>query len=169
MERMEMDVLMIRVNACLNSGRHTEARRLLEQVLEAEPAHGVAHGMMGWVLWALVNDHERALMHFRLGVRWASGHTVTWMHYLNLLAGDGLEQELHEVYHRALAVPGIDATEVRCIVARYLERTGRMRDAITVYRAALRSAGHASEAEIRTAMARLRRRVRRARWASLLS
>jgi len=125
MERLEIDMLMIRIHGMMNSGRHAEARRLLDQVLEAEPVHGVAHGMMGWIMWALVEDHGRALEHFRCAVRWAPHMQNSWMHYLNMLAGDGMEDELHGAFHRALAVPGIDRAEVRAIVARYLERTGR--------------------------------------------
>lgn len=168
MERMEMDVMMIRVNACMQSGRYAEARRLLEQVLEEEPAHGVAHGMLGWMCWSLVNDHARALVHFRNAVRWAPGHAATWMHYLHLLAGDGLEAELHEAYGRALGVAGIDRAEVHLLVAHYLERTGRDAEALTVYRHAWHAAaGQAVEGEARTAIARVRRRMHRARWARL--
>lgn len=169
MERMEMDVMMIRINACMQGGRYAEARRLLERVLEEEPAHGVAHGMLGWMCWSLVEDHERALMHFRNAVRWAPGHVTSWMHYLGLLAGDGLEEELHGAYHRALGVAGIDRTEVHLLVARYLDRTGRRAEALTVYRSALRSGAlGAAESEARSAIARIRARMRRAWLARVL-
>ncbi|MBL7965293.1 MAG: tetratricopeptide repeat protein [Flavobacteriales bacterium] len=165
MERLEMDVLMIRVHACMNSGRYAEARRLLEAVLTEEPAHGVAHGMMGWILWALVEDHERALEHFRCAVRWAPHFVNSWKHYLNLLAGDGHEQELHEACARALHVPGIDRAEVHAIVARYLERSGRPEQAMDAFRRARDQAvTDAARNEHRAAVRRLRARRRRAFW-----
>ncbi len=164
MERMELDVLMIRINGCMGGGRYAEARRLLEQVLEAEPSHGVAHGMMGWICWALLDDHERALVHFRCAVRWAPGHVNTWMHYLNLLAGDAREEELHATFQRALAVPGIDRAAVHALVAAYLERTGRRDQAVVQYRYALMAATTAGgEQEYRAQLRRLRRRMWRAR------
>ena len=166
MERLDMDVLMIRINGLMNSGRHAEARRLLETVLEAEPAHGVAHGMMGWIMWALVDDHERALTHFRCAVRWAPHYTPAWMHYLNLLAGDERGDELHEASHRALAVPGIDRAEVHAIVAEFLERAGHHALALDRRRAAWRAASNAeAEHRHRDHIRRLRARMRRARWA----
>lgn len=158
MERTEMDVLMIRLNAYMNSGRYAEARELLDRVLEEEPSCGVAHGMLGWILWALVNDHERALVHFRHAVRWAPREVNNWMHYLNLLAGDGLEDELHEAYGRALDVAGIDRAHVHALLARYLERSGRRERAGDLYRSAMNSALTATEERAyRAEMLRLRR------------
>jgi|GEM_PF-3525923 len=169
MERLEIEVLMIRVHGMMNSGRYAEARRLLERVIEAEPAHGVAHGMLGWIHWALLDDNNTALVHFRCAVRWSPTHGTTWMHYLNLLAGDGLEDELHEAYGRALHVAGIDRAEVHAIVARYLERYGRPDLALGRYREALRSAvTTAAENEHRASVRRVRARLRRRRWAALL-
>jgi hypothetical protein len=166
MDRLELDVLMIRISGLMNSGRHGEARRLLETVLEAEPTHGVAHGMMGWLMWALVEDHERALTHFRCAVRWAPHHQPGWMHYLSLLAGDGRMEELREASDRALQVPGIDRAEVHAIVAGALERAGHGALALVLWRAARNNAltveaEHRHRAHIR----RLRARMRRARWA----
>lgn len=169
MERLEMDVLMIRVNGMMNSGRYAEARLLLDRVIEAEPAHGGAHGMLGWIHWALLDDHGTAVVHFRCAVRWAPAHVPTWMHYLHLLAGDGMEEELHEAYGRALGVAGIDRAEVHAIVARYLERYGRPDLAMGRYREALRSAvTTAAENEHRASIRRVRSRLRRRRWALFL-
>ncbi len=166
MERLELDVLMIRIHGLMATGRYAEARRLLDAVLEAEPAHGVAHGMMGWICWALIDDHERALVHFRCAVRWAPGNANTWMHYMNLLAGDGLEEELHEAYRNALGVAGIDRAAVHELVAHYLERTGRSEMALTQFRYALRaSTTAAAENERRAHIRRLRRRDMWFRWA----
>ena len=166
MEHLELDVLMIRIHGLMATGRYAEARRLLESVLEAEPAHGVAHGMMGWICWALIDDHERALVHFRCAVRWAPGHANTWMHYLNLLAGDGLEEELHEAYLTALRVAGIDRAAVHTIVAQYMERSGRHEMALSQFRHALRaSTTAAAESDSRAHIRRLRTRLRRLRWA----
>jgi len=168
MERLEMDVMMIRVNACMNSGRYAEARRLLETVIEAERSHGIAHGMLGWICWALLDEHDRARTHFRCGVRWTPNHTNTWMHYLNLLAGDGLEQELHEVYLRALNVAGIERAAVFNIVARYLERTGRHSDALQLYINARNATCDASAyAEHAARIRRLRKRMRGERFSFL--
>ena len=165
MERLEMDVLMIRVNGCMNSGRYAEARRLLDRVIEVEPAHGIAHGMLGWICWALLDEHDRALVHFRCGVRWAPNYTSTWIHYMNLLAGDGHEEELRDVYLRALNVAGIDRCEVNCIVARYLERTGRVAEALNFYRNARNAtANSAAYAELTAHITRVRRRLRMERW-----
>ncbi|MDQ3100922.1 MAG: tetratricopeptide repeat protein [Bacteroidota bacterium] len=164
MERLEMDVLMIRVNGCMNSGRYAEARRLLDRVIEAEPAHGIAHGMLGWICWALLDEHDRALVHFRCGVRWAPNCTSTWIHYMNLLAVDGHEEELNDVFRRALTVPGIDRTDVNCIVARYLERTGRVTNALTYYRNARNTTNDAAYAELTANIRRIRRRLRMERW-----
>jgi Tfp pilus assembly protein PilF len=170
MERMEMDLLMIRIHGLMATGRYAEARRLLEQVLEAEPALGVAHGMMGWIMWVLVEDHGRALEHFRCAVRWAPHVHNAWMNYLNLLAGDGLEDELHAVFHRALAVSGIDRAEVRAIVARYLERTGRHAEALAMFRLARREATNAAaENDHGAQVRRLLTRLRRMRWNALFN
>ena len=165
MERLELDVLMIRVNGCMNSGRYAEARRLLDRVIEVEPTHGIAHGMLGWICWALLDEHDRALIHFRCGVRWAPNYTNTWIHYMNLLAGDGHEEELNDVFRRALNVPGIDRCEVNCIVARYLERTCRVADALNFYISARNAtANGAAYAELTANIKRVRRRLRMERW-----
>lgn len=168
MERLEMDVLMIRINGLMGAGRYAEARGLLERVLDAEPGHGVAHGMMGWICWALLDDHERAVVHFRCAVRWAPGHAASWLHYLRLLAGDGHGQELHEAYQRALQVPGIDRCAVLSVVAGHLERTGRPAEALRLYRSARSTAMTAAEEADQAAnIRRVSSRLRRARWAGL--
>lgn len=170
MERTELDVLMIRANACMSTGSFAEARCLLERVIEEEPAHGVAHAMLGWICWALLDDHERALNHFRYAVRWAPGRADTWIHYLHLLANIEAEAELHEASGRALAIPGIDRAAVHAIIAGYLERTGRDELALGRYRMALRSAVSAgAEAEHRASIRRVGRRSRRSRlnWLGL--
>lgn len=170
MERMEMDLLMIRLNACMNAGRYTEARTLLDEVLQAEPAHGVAHGMMGWILWTLVNDPERALTHLRLAVRWAPGEVNAHMNYLHLLASMGREDELREAYRVALGVAGIDRAQVHGLVARYLEHTGRRADAAACYRHAMRAATSAvGVIEFRAAMVRARGGTLRHRVANMLA
>ena len=169
MERMEMDMLMIRLHACMAAGRYVEARRLLEQVLSEEPAHGTAHGMMGWIMWALVNDHERALMHFRNAVRWAPGDVNTWMHYLNLLVASGLGDELHAAYGNALQVPGIDRAQVHAAVARFLERCGDRAEAAELYgRAATAALSSADERAFREARLRLRGGGLRQRLAQMI-
>ncbi|MBS1568065.1 MAG: hypothetical protein JST45_01360 [Bacteroidetes bacterium] len=169
MERMEIDVMMIRVHGMMNSGRYAEARRMLGHVLEVEPAHGVAHGMLGWVHWALLDDHAMALVHFRCAVRWAPGHVNSWMHYLNLLAGDGMGEELHEASGRALAVAGIDRAGVHAILARHLEHAGRLDLALASYREALFWAvSTAAETEHRANVRRVRVRLRRRRLSRLL-
>jgi hypothetical protein len=169
MERMDLDMLMIRLHACMAAGRYVESRRLLEQVLQEEPAHGVAHGMMGWIMWALVNDHERALMHFRNAVRWAPGDVNTWMHYLNLLVASGLGDELHAAYGNALQVPGIDRAQVHAAVARFLERSGRRAEAAELYgRAAAEALSTAEERTFREARLRLRGGGLRKRLANVM-
>lgn len=165
MERLEMDMLMIRIHALMGSGRYTEARRMLEEALEREPANGSAHGMMGWICWALLDEHDRALVHFRCAVRWAPALANTWMHYLNVLAGDGHTEELREAYGRALQVPGIDRAEVHAIVARFLERRGELHQALGRYREAARCAmNSAVEHALRSDARRVRARIRRSRW-----
>lgn len=166
MERMELDVMMIRINGLMSSGRYAEARRLLEEVIDAEPAHGIAHGMLGWICWALLEENERALVHFRCAVRWAPTYLNAWMHYLNLLASMGAGDELLDAAGRALAMNGIDRSEVHAIVARFLERAGRHEAALERHRMALSaSATAAAENEHRAHIRRLRARIRRARWA----
>jgi hypothetical protein len=169
MERMEIDVMMIWVHGLMNSGRYAEARRMLGHVLELEPAHGVAHGMLGWIHWALLDDHATALVHLRCAVRWAPGHVNSWMHYLHLLAGDGMGEELLEASGRALSVGGIDRAAVHALVARHMECTGRPELALVRYREALAWAvSAAAEAEHRANVRRLRARLRRRRLSRLL-
>ncbi len=169
MERLEMDVMMIRANACMSTGRYAEARRLLETILHEEPAHGVAHGMLGWIHWALLEDHERALVHLRCAVRWSPRYVNAWFHYLHVLVAGGMEDELHAAFMQALGVPGIDRAEVHAIVARYLERTGRAAEAIMVYRNALRCCtATTAETDLRAAIRRIRRRTLRRRMSALL-
>lgn len=166
MDALEIDVLMIRINGMMSSGRFAEARRLLERVIDAEPAHGVAHGMLGWICWALLDENERALTHFRCAVRWAPGHINSRMHYLNLLLAVGSGEELLEAAANALSVPGIDRAEVHAVVARFMERAGLHEAALERHRHALAVAGNAAaENEHRAHIRRLRTRLRRARWA----
>lgn len=169
MERLDLDLLMMRLNACMSSGRHSEARRLLDQVLDLEPMHPAAHGMMGWIMWALVGDTERALTHFRLAVR---GHADlnTWMHYLNLLVALGMGDELHAAYHQALAVNGIDRAHVHASVARFLERTGQRSQAAVIYGHAMREAtSFQEERGFREARIRVRGGTLRQRMGRLLA
>lgn len=166
MDALEIDVLMIRINGMMSSGRFAEARRLLERVIDAEPAHGVAHGMLGWICWALLDENERAMTHLRCAVRWAPAYINARMHHLNLLAAVGEGEELMEAARNALTVPGIDRAEVHAIVARFLERAGLHEAALERHRHALAVASStATENEHRAHIRRLRARIRRARWA----
>lgn len=162
MERLELDVLMIRINALMGSARYAEARRLLEAVLEAEPAHGVAHGMLGWMLWALAEEPERAVAHLRCAVRWAPRHASSWMHYLHVLAELGAGEELLRAADRALGVPAIDRAEVHAVLAGFLERSGRADLALARWRMA-RDCALSAEAERRCAAQVRRLRARRVR------
>ncbi|MFN3874841.1 MAG: hypothetical protein ACK4L7_02880 [Flavobacteriales bacterium] len=164
MEPLGLDVLMIRINALMGSSRYAGERRLLEAVLEAEPAHGVAHGMLGWMLWALSDEPERAVVHLRCTVRWAPRHASNWVHYLDVLAEPGAGEELLQAADRALGVPAIDRAEVHAVQAGFHERSGHADQALTRWRMA-RDRALTAEAERRYA-AQVRRL--RARWVRAL-
>lgn len=160
MERLELDVLMIRVNQYLASGRYVEARRALEHVLEEEPGHGIAHGFMGWLCWVLLDDADRATVHYRAAIRFAPGHLPHYYGFASMLGACGRLADLRTLVVEAAEVPGIDRSVLYAELAAALEKAGAMQESVDAYRKAVGLATDPS-AELRytEAIRRVRRKM----------
>ena len=140
MERLELDVLMIRANLHLANGRYVEARRILDEVLTEDPGHGIAHGLMGWLCWILLDDADRASIHYRASIHFAPEHAA---HY---------EQPNLSLIADKAALHGELATA--------LERAGRTGEALIAFRAAAAAATDLTAERKYTAQAvRVRRKL----------
>ena len=165
MERLDLDLLMIRMQVCLAEQRFTQARRLLDEVLDEDPGHGVAHGCMAWLCWMLLDETDRAVQHYRFAIRFAPKHAEHHLNFARLLAQRGRLDELVEVHRNALDVPGIDRHTLHLVLGAAFEQAGRYQESLRAYR----NAGEAAtdpggEAMARGAMQRVRRRIQARRW-----
>lgn len=160
METLELDVLMIRVNMHLANGRYVEARRVLEDVLADDPGHGIAHGLMGWLCWILLDDADRASVHYRAAIRFAPDHAPHYERFAETLAASGRVDELRRLVDEATAVAGADKAALHGQLARALERAGRAEEALAAYRAAVSAATDLTTERNYTAQAaRVRRKL----------
>ena len=160
MERLELDVLMIRVNQHLANGRYVEARRALEDVLAEEPGHGIAHGFMGWLCWILLDDADRAAVHYRAAIRFAPGHLTHYYGFASMLGACGRLDELRALVTDAASVPGIDRAELQAELAAAFEKAGRLKEAMAAYKLAIAAAvDMAAEQRYTAHYQRVRRKV----------
>lgn len=169
MERMDLDILMIRVRMHLAHHRFVKARGLLEHVLEMEPGHGIAHGMMAWVCWQLLDDAERATVHYRAAIHFAPTHVPHYMAFAQLLADTGRVDDLRTLHGTAISVAGIDKAALHELLATALERAERFAEAADAFRDAARATHEVSETQrLMHQHARVRARVRHPLWKRLL-
>lgn len=165
MERMELDILMIRVNMHLAEGRYVDARRILETVLEDEPGHGVAHGFMGWICWVLLDDPQRAALHYRAAIRFAPAHVAHYLAFTRMLVATGRLAELRELHAQAIQVPGVDRAVLHEELATALEAAECFSEAADAFRNAAHAAHEVSEVQrLMRNRERVRARARRGSW-----
>jgi tetratricopeptide (TPR) repeat protein len=170
MERIELDILMIRVNLYLANGRYVEARQVLDEVLVEEPGHGVAHGYMAWLCWALLDDADRAEAHYRAAIRFAPAHVAHYAAYARLLTETGRIDTLIELHRSAITVPGVVRSQLHELLAVALERADRFAEAGEAFRnAAAATSDPAEERRLMRQHVRVRERIPRRGWRALIA
>lgn len=140
-----------------DENRLSEARAILEEILEVEPGYGRAHSFMGWYFYTHLRDYRSATHHLELAIRFAPEYAPGYFHLVMVLMERRMYGRLYEVAGLALEVDGTDDEWLWEMRGNAMERIGRFAAASDAYE---RGIACTTNDEV---MARLRCGVRRVR------
>jgi len=141
-----------------------EAKQLLEELLEIEPAYGPAHNHLGWIYHTRLSDFANAIQHFKLAIRFAPAYPAGYLNYIYLLGDMGDYDGMEEVVLKASKVPGVDKSVLAYERGRCFETRANWKKAKHYYREAIKATQRDDMLETcRMAL----KRVRLKRWYTL--
>lgn len=119
-------------------GEYLEGKNLLMEILEIEPVYGRAHSYLGWYYFAQMSDHEKALLHYELALKYDADFAGTHYNYVNLLFSMGRYEEMENAAFKAMTVSGVEKSDMYNEVGRSREMRSLYKKAIDAYKEAFR-------------------------------
>jgi len=161
-----MDVLynieeyMLRATEHLYDYEILKAKRLLEDVLEKDPEHAMAHMYLGCIYAYRLNDREKALMHLRNAicsdVQCADAH----INYIKLLIEAGKYADAIKCINYALQHLNNNLEYIYELQGETLELLGSNKAAIKAYKQAIKqSVNDASIATMKSSIMRVKNKI----------
>ncbi|VXC21811.1 conserved hypothetical protein [Flavobacterium sp. 9AF] len=77
--------LFIKADGLIGEGKVSEAKELLEEILEQCPDFGKAHNHLGWIHYNKLSNHEKAIYHYKLAIKFDPNYPATYLNYAYLL------------------------------------------------------------------------------------
>lgn len=112
----------IKADALIGEGKVSEAKELLEEILEEGPDFGKAHNHLGWIYCNKLSNFEKAEYHYKLGIKFDPSYPATYLNYTYLLVDLGKYEEAKQLIDRALReVTGADKASYYSELARIYE------------------------------------------------
>lgn len=120
----------------LARGKQAEARARLSEMLETNPGHPFAHGMLGEVL-VLDGDHANAIKEFTIAAKLKPDWLTPWLDHATLFLTQKNQREAVHVLKSGLAA-NPRSGELRLLLASSLEDLGETDQAIAEYETMLK-------------------------------
>ena len=157
----QIEQLMWDADRAIDQQLYLEGKGYLEDALAVEPTYGRAHNDLGWLYMYHLVDAERAEMHLRLAMKYASNYKAPFIHMAHLLFDQDRLDECKSVLDSARHVPGVSKSFLYNEYGRLSEVQGNYRMAIEFYKNAIRWS--VNDYEITTAKENIKR-CKNKRW-----
>lgn len=138
METLVLERYILDAEKAFERNDYLEGLRILEEVLTIEPNYGKAHNHLGWLYLFQLTDWNKAEIHLRLALKYASGYNAPYIHMAHLLFEKGQFEELTGLLEKAKTVGGVQKSFIYNEYGRMFEVNGKLKKAIKSYKTAVR-------------------------------
>lgn len=128
----------LEVERLIGQEHYSDSRRLLEEMLMAEPAYGRAHNRLGWLYHTKLQDYSKAAEHYRYAIKFDPEFPGTYVNYVRLLNEINDRKALVEVAKMGLKVPGVQKDILYTELGLSAEKSMKFAEASTYYRSSIR-------------------------------
>lgn len=149
----------------IEMGDFREAKQMLEDIVQEEPAYGRAHNHLGWIFMVKLSDFAKAERHLKLAMRYAPDFAAAFRNYAHLLFLTNRFEQLDQHVERCASIAGIDFDTVLRFQALSLEQRGQLSQARAILRQALQVSVDEDTVEaLKRDTTRLRKKMGWIRW-----
>lgn len=112
----------IKADALIGEGKVSEAKEMLEDILQDNPDFGKAHNHLGWIYATKLSNFDKGEYHYKLAIKFDPKYPASYLNYTYLLVDVGRFNEAKELINKALtSVDGADKASYYSELARIYE------------------------------------------------
>lgn len=112
----------IKADGLIGEGKISEAKEMLEELLQESPDFGKAHNHLGWIYATKLSNFEKGEYHYKLAIKFDPKYPASYLNLTYLLVDLGKFQEAKELIDRVLSnVDGADKASYYSELARIHE------------------------------------------------
>lgn len=105
----EVENLFLEVSKAIDERDLSQAKHLLEEILNIDPGYGRAHNHLGWIYETKIKDFKKAKLHYELAIKFCKGtYPVTYVNYAYLLIEFGHLELAEKIISEGLEIRGAD-------------------------------------------------------------
>jgi tetratricopeptide (TPR) repeat protein len=156
---LHMEEQILEVNKLYDDGEYVECKRKLLDMLEQEPGFGRAHDVLGWLYYVVLDDHESAVNHLRMAVKFAPNYAPAYYHYAYILNSLNRKSELRELTAKGVATEGVNKCAMYLELGKSFEMNREYSEALEAYYEAERFA--ITEFEVQEVYVAMRRVIKK--------
>lgn len=86
----------IKADSLIAEGKISEAKEILEDILEQCPDFGKAHNHIGWIYYNKLSDYDKAILHYKLAIKFDPKYSAPYLNYTYVLVDIGRYKEAKE-------------------------------------------------------------------------
>lgn len=146
----------------LSYGETPKGLRLLNEIINADPAYARAHYQLGKIYFYDIKDYQAAGYHFQTCAELEPSFPDVYMPYLELLVFLNMERKVNDIASRALTVAGVKTAAVYKQLGLLCEKQKNWNEALQAYRDAFMEVTNKEEKhEIEDNISRVRQKMQR--------
>jgi tetratricopeptide (TPR) repeat protein len=126
----------------LTYGENPKALKLLNEIISNDPLYARAHYQLGKLYYYEIKDYQAAGYHFETCVGLEPSFPDVYYPYLHLVVFLNMEKKVTDVTAKALATPGVNATEIYYLQGLFYEKNKKWTDALRAYHNAFMDVTH---------------------------
>lgn len=112
----------IKADSLIGEGRVSEAKELLEEILNENPDFGKAHNHLGWIYATKLSNYEKGEYHYKLAIKFDPKYPASYLNYTYLLVDIAKFDDAKKLIDTALTqVEGADKASYYSELARIYE------------------------------------------------
>lgn len=125
----------IKADSLISEGKISEAKEMLEDLLQENPDFGKAHNHLGWIHSNKLSNYEKGEYHYKLAIKFDPKYPASYLNLTYLLVDLGKLSEAKELINTALTkVDGADNASYLSELGRIYEYEGRFLEAYSYYK-----------------------------------
>lgn len=134
----DVENLFLEVGKAIDERNMSEAKDLLEEILNIDPGYGRAHNHLGWIYETKIKDFDKARQHYRLAIKFCKGtYPVAYVNYGYLLIEFGHLEEAEKNIEEGLRLNGADKATLHYQKGKIAEHRKQYKNAVKFYKDAL--------------------------------